>query len=128
MCLYRTCWHRLTGVYLGFPLPHDPRSIMPIKWRALCLNLNLPDDGPAPCPHATRVLDNYARSTGWLMDYFHRTASLPDGLHDMLRQPGTPAAPAAAPDTSHAARPYGMSDARAAPCPIRTHQASTLAA
>lgn len=82
----RTCWHRLCGVYVGFPFPEDRRSILPIKWRALHLNFEAHQG--LPCPQTSLVLDNYAKSAHWLVDYNYKVGCLPEGLPELLQRPG----------------------------------------
>jgi hypothetical protein len=73
-------------VYVGFPFPEDRRSILPIKWRALHLNFEAHQG--LPCPQTSLVLDNYAKSAHWLVDYNYKVGCLPEGLPELLQRPG----------------------------------------
>lgn len=73
-------------MYVGFPFPEDRRSILPIKWRALHVNFEAHQG--LPCPQTSLVLDNYAKSAHWLVDYNYKVGCLPEGLPELLQRPG----------------------------------------
>jgi hypothetical protein len=79
----QSCWHEVQTVYMGLSMSHDPRSVIPIKWRLLELDIqNLPWEESA------RVLDNFPRNTGAIADFYMRTGEYPENLSDILNSKG----------------------------------------
>lgn len=69
---YVGCSHELLSTYVGLPLPHNLHSMEPVKWRVLKLSL-----ANAPWHDVAKALDQYAKNSRWIREYYARTGRLP---------------------------------------------------
>eukprot|EP00904_Undaria_pinnatifida_P013865 jgi/Undpi1/9609/HiC_scaffold_27.g12065.m1 len=86
---YAENWHCLEQVWVGFPLPHDVSSNVPVKWKRAPLQVMRADVGTdAAWASSANDLNRFVACAPALFERFSNTGKLPD--HPLLSNASEP--------------------------------------
>ncbi|CAM9311096.1 unnamed protein product, partial [Pylaiella littoralis] len=75
---YAGNWHRLEHIWVGFPLPHDISSNLPVKWKVMRANVGTEMEWSSAAPN----LDSFVAFAPGLFERFSITGKIPE--HPLL--------------------------------------------